>query len=248
MNGMGMGMGMPGTGMNGQSMDAPVDPAPAEDASYLEKGRYAFAIGKEKEGIDYARAHAISGAEGSADVLQQTKWYAAGLRPVTALRFAVGVVLEAPANATEFHPIGSRQLQGGGGGGGASMMGMPGGEGGMGRAGAAAKVKEHALYDLTGTFGEAFTAGFAERWRSSFGGVFGDVEKITPQPPIGAPGGMGMGAGMGMGMGKGMGAPGMGPAGMGEGMGMGMGMGGEMGGNSPEAREKIMPVPRYRLA
>ncbi len=133
--------------MNGQQMSAPVDPAPAEDATYLEKGRYAFAIGKEKEGIDYARAHAISGSEGAADVLQQTKWYAAGLRPVTALRFAVGVVLEAPANATEFHPIGSRQLQGGGGGGG--MMGMPGGEGGSGRPGGLAKAKEHALYDLT---------------------------------------------------------------------------------------------------
>ncbi|MDX1929922.1 MAG: hypothetical protein SFV81_25570 [Pirellulaceae bacterium] len=244
MGGAGMG-GMAGmAGMGGGQFAPPEDPAPAEDADYLTKGRYAFSIGKEKEAIEYARAFAIAAPEGT-DVLQKTKWFAAGLRPITTARFAVGVVLEAPATMTDFKPIGSKQLQGGGGGGGGrdSMMMAPGSSG-SGQNNKANAKKEHAIYDLTGGFGEAVIAGFKERWTAgNFGGVFNDVEKFVPPTPVGNNNGMaGMGmAGMGM---AGMGMAGMRggpPAGM-DGMGMGgeagMGMGGE-GSSGPQ--ERIMP-------
>jgi hypothetical protein len=239
-----MGMGMPGMGgmeggMGAGQFAPPEDPAPAEDADYLTKGRYAFSIGKEKEAIEYARAHAIASPEG-AEVLQKTKWFAAGLRPISMTRFAVGVVLEAPASMTDFRPIGSKQLQGGAGGGGGreSMMAAPGSSSQT----KANVKKEHAFYDLTGSFGEAVVAGFQERWNSgNFGSVYNDVEKFVPKT-IGNNNGMnGMGMpGMGMGMGGMRGGP---PAGM---DGMGMGMGGEagmgMGGEGPVGpRERIMP-------
>ncbi len=234
--GSGMGMGGMGMGMPGGQFAPPEDPAPAEDADYLTKGRYAFSIGKEKEAIEYARAFAIASPEGT-DVLRKTKWFAAGLRPITSARFAVGVVLEAPAATTDFKPMGSKQLQGGGGGG---MSEAPGSSGGAQNKNV---KKEHALYDLTGTFGEAVVAGFEERWSAgNFGSVYNDVEKFVPKPPIGN-NGMGMGMAMGMGMG---GMPGgMGGMEMGSGeMGMGgMGMGGPAGsGNGPSGpRAKIMP-------
>jgi hypothetical protein len=202
----------------------------------LTKGRYAFSIGKEKEAIEYAIAFAIASPEG-ADVLQKTKWFATGLRPVTTTRFAVGVVLEAPATTTDFKPIGSKQLQGagGGGGGGMAMMGGPG----SGNSNNAKATKEHALYDLTGSFGEAVVAGFQERWAAgNFGSVYNDVEKFVPKPPV-ANNGMGMGMGMMGGM------PNSGMSQMGE-MGMGgmgdMGaMGGMPGSDETASRPKIMP-------
>jgi hypothetical protein len=244
--GMGSNMGMAGMGMEMGGMGAgqfapPEDPAPAEDADYLTKGRYAFSIGKEKEAIEYARAFAIASPEGT-DVLQKTKWFAAGLRPITTARFAVGIVLEAPATMTDFKPIGSKQFQGGGSGGGGEgmMMGRPG----SGSQNKANVKKEHALYDLTGGFGEAIIAGFQERWTAgNFGSVFNDVEKFVPKTPLGNNNGMGMnGMGMagmaGMGMGGMRGGP---PAGM-DGMGMGGEAGMGMGGEGPSApQERIMP-------
>jgi len=245
----GMGMGMPGMdGMGGMGMMGmggqfapPEDPAPSEEDDYLTKGRYAFSIGKEKEGIEHARAFAIAATEG-VDILQKTKWFAADRRAVGTIRFAVGVVLEAPATMTDFKPIGSQQFQGGGGGGGGmgamGSMGAPGGGG----AAAAAKNKEHALYDLTGTFGEAVIGGFKERWSSgNFGTVFNDVEKFVPKTPVGNNNGMGM-----MGMGMRGGPPGMGMEGSGmegmAGMGMGMeGMSGMPGEGQSGPRERIMP-------
>ena len=233
-------MGMGGMGMDGMmgagQLAPPEDPAPDEDADYLTKGRYAFSIGKEKEALEYARAFAIASAEG-ADVLQKSRWFSAGLRPVTATRFAVGVVLEAPASMTDFKPIGSKQLQsaGGGGGGGSGREGMM-----MGGPGSAAqnkntKAKEHSLYDLTGSFGEAVVAGFQERWAAgNFGTVYNDVEKLVPKTPV-ANNGMGMG-GMRGGPPGGMGAEGM--AGMG---GMGMGGMGMSGDGQTASRERIMP-------
>lgn len=236
--GMGMGMGMGGMGMNGQvgQFKPPEDPAPDEDSDYLTKGRYAFSIGKEKEAIEYARAFAIASPDG-VDVLQKTKWFAVGLRPVTTARFAVGVVLEAPATTTDFKPIGSKQLQGGGNSGASMMMGAPG----SGAQTKATKVKEFPLYDLTGSFGEAVVSGFQERWSSgNFGTVYNDVEKFVPKLPVNN--GMGMGGmAMGSGMGGMAGAPpgGFEGSGMGEmGMAMGSGMGGD-GQTTPLA--KIMP-------
>lgn len=238
-------MGMGGMGMDGMmgagQLAPPEDPAPDEDADYLTKGRYAFSIGKEKEALEYARAFAIASAEG-ADVLQKSRWFSAGLRPVTATRFAVGVVLEAPASMTDFKPIGSKQLQsaGGGGGGGSGREGMM-----MGGPGSAAqnkntKAKEHSLYDVTGSFGEAVVAGFQERWAAgNFGTVYNDVEKLVPKTPVAnnamGMGGMGMG-GMRGGPPGGMGAEGM--AGMG---GMGMGGMGMSGDGQTASRERIMP-------
>ena len=243
----GMGMGMDGMGgmMGAGQFAPPEDPAPDEDADYLTKGRYAFSIGKEKEALEYARAFAIASPEG-ADVLQKSRWFSAGLRPVTTARFAMGVVLEAPATMTDFKPIGSRQLQGaggGGGGGGGGRDGMMMGGSGNATQNKNTKAKEHALYDLTGNFGEAIVAGFQERWAAgNFGTVYNDVEKFVPKPPVGN-NGMGMGGMGGMGMSGMRGGPpggmdGMGMAGSSE-MGMGgMGMSGE-GQSGP--RERIMP-------
>ncbi len=235
MGGMGMGgMGMGGMGMDGTGQSAPPeDPAPTEDADYMTKGRYAFSIGKEKEAIEYARAFAVASTDGT-DVLQKTKWFATGLRPLTTARFAVGVVLEAPATMTDFKPIGSKQLQGGGGGSGGGMM--MGGSG-SGTQNKTTKAKEHSFYDLTGSFGEAVVAGFQERWTSgNFGSVYNDVETFVPKPPVGN-NGMGMG-GMGMG---GMGGM-RGMDGMEGGMEGGMGMGGMgMGDGQDAPRPRIMP-------
>ncbi len=226
----GMGMGMMGMG---NQFAPPEDPAPGEEDDYLTKGRYAFSIGKESEGIDYARAFAIVAPEG-ADVLQKTKWFGIGMRPATTIRFAVGVVLEAPAMMTDFKPIGSTQTGGGGG-------GMAGGSSGGGAA--LAKTKEHALYDLTGTFGEAVITGLKERWSSgNFGSVFSDVEKFEPKVP-GPNSGMGMGMGSGMmGMNGGQPGLGMGMEGMGmEGMSGSEGMPGMGGGAAALPTERIMP-------
>ena len=238
----GMGMGMDGMGgmMGAGGQLAPLeDPAPDEDADYLTKGRYAFSIGKEKEALEYARAFAIASPEG-ADVLQKSKWFSAGLRPVTTTRFAVGVVLEAPASMTDFKPIGSKQLQSAGGGGGSGRESMMMGGPGSAAQNKNAKIKEHALYDLTGSFGEAVVAGFQERWAAgNFGTVYNDVEKFVPKAPVGN-NGMGMG-GMGMGAMRGGPPGGMGAEGMAGMGGMGMGGMGMSGDGQTASRERIMP-------
>ncbi len=169
------------------------DPTPDEDADYLTKGKYAFGIGKEKEAVEYAMAHAIAavGTSEASEVFGKTKWLTVSplsaaaddkkspknkpmQRPATIARFAVGILLDAPTSLTDLKPIGSKQRGGGGG----SMMGSEGSGGGN----ANAKTKERALYEVTGTFGEAVVNAWAERWTSGqFGTVYNEVEPIKPR-------------------------------------------------------------------
>ncbi len=230
MYGDGYGAGMSPYGA--QNAPPKIDEAPGEDADLLTKAKYAFAIGKEKEAIEYARAYAVATAE-SGEVQQMAKWSTAASQPATTMRFAVGIVLEAPAALTDLKPIGSKQLQGGGGGGGMGM-GYPSGQANQNA------TKERDLYSVTGSFGEAIVDGFKERWSSGkLGMVFSDV---TPKKVGLAAGPQAPGMGM---MGSMMGGPGMSSEGVGsdpyggappDAM-MGMGSGGAPAANQP----KIMP-------
>jgi hypothetical protein len=197
MGAQGYGMGMPG----GQQNSVAADPAPPEDADLLTKAKYAFSIGKEKEAVDYMRAYAVANEE-SGEIQQQTKWYAAGPKPATTVRFAAGVILVAPAALTDLKPIGSKQLQGGGGGG-TMNYGQPGNQN--------TTSKERPFYSITGTFGEALVNSFKDRWTGgNLGSVFSDVTPAKPRPPQGM-NAMGMMAGSGYGSSMGMGGDGYTP-------------------------------------
>lgn len=171
-----------------------------EDEDYFKRSKYAFGIGKERDAVNYLYAHAISeNDEESKKVLEQSRWFAMGRKPTTAVRFAVGVILKAPSTLTDVKPIGTSQFGGGGGGGG----GYGGGEGyggpGMGGPGGGNNSKRGRSFSaLTGSFGEALVAEFESRWSSGqMGSVFSEVVAIEPRrPQRGAPG-MGGGPGMG---------------------------------------------------
>ncbi len=198
------GAGMDGYGMSGQNNAPSFDPAPAEDADLLTKAKYAFSIGKEKEALEYARAYAVA-TEETGEVQQKTRWYTAGTQPATTVRFAVGVILEAPAALVDLKPMGAKQLQGGGGG----MSGMAGGQGSPNT------VKDRPFYSMTGTFGEALVSSFHERWTSGkLGLVFNEVTPVKAKAvgPNNAGGMMGM-----MGSSMGMASDGLGSAGDGYG-------------------------------
>ncbi len=201
MSGPGM-PGMMGMGMGGNGLTPPVDPAPAEDDTYLAKARYAFATGKESVADQYVIAEMLANDTEAAGLLQQVRFSTALRKPALTLRFAVGVHLEAPSSITDYKPIGRTQFanmngQGGSGGdslgSGMGMMGMPGGGGGQTSGG------QKNLGDLTGRFGEEFIKSFEGAWDSgNFGSVFADVEAIAPR--IGLNNGTNNGSGMGMGM------------------------------------------------
>ncbi len=178
----GMNPGMPGFpgGMPGQP--AFVDPAPPEEADYLSKAKYAFAIGKEKVGEQYLIAELLSNDATAQGLLQQIRWSPGAKRPSSTIRFAVGVDLKAPSAIQDYRPIGrtqfAQQANQGGGMGGGSEMGMPGGGGPGGSSGQGA---QKTFGDLTGRFGEELVKSFESAWdNGSFGTVFKDVETIEP--------------------------------------------------------------------
>ncbi|MCC6508038.1 MAG: hypothetical protein IT423_02960, partial [Pirellulaceae bacterium] len=226
---MGMpGMGMPGMGMPGMGMGGPAfeDPAPAEDADYMSKAQYAFAIGKEVAAEQYAIAEILANDADAAGLLQQVRWSPSLRKLAMTLRFAVGVDLKAPGNIQDYKPIGRTPFANNGQNGGGSemnmgMSGMPGASGG-------AQGSQKNFGDLTGRFGEDFIKTFETAWDGGgFGTIFKDIETIVPVVrPAGMANAMGMGMGMGMeGMSPGMmgdmsgmpggmaGMPGMGPDG-----------------------------------
>lgn len=178
---MGMGglMGMGGMmGMGAQSQV--VDPAPGEDADYMTKAKYAFAIGKEAAAEQYFIAQLLANEEESASLLSQVRWSAGARRPTTTLRFAVGVDLKAPANVTDVRPIGS-SVPNNTNGGGASDMGMSSfgsmGNNGSGKGPGAQKT----FGELTGKFGEELMKSFESAWdNGDFSTVFKDVDTIEP--------------------------------------------------------------------
>jgi hypothetical protein len=218
MGGYGMAPGMGGYG--GQAA-APPDPAPAEDADYLEKGKYAFAIGKEAAAQKYLIAHLLADDAAASKLMSEIRWAPGLKRPASTIRFGVGIDLKAPPNLSDVRPIGRSQFAqaggGGGGGGDASGYGMP--SGGMAPGGApAAGGGQKTFQDLTGGFGEALVTAFEAAWENGdFGTIFNAVEPITPPSANRADGAMGgmagmmsgmMGAGPGGEMGYGGGVPG----------------------------------------
>jgi len=201
-----------------------------EGQDYLVRAKSAFARGKEAEAVNYFYAQTLTASDEDAQtLLRNARWFAAGKRPVTTLRFAVGIVLNAP-EGLDVKPIGTKQLGGGAGGGG--QFGMAGGYGESG--GTGNTTKQRSFYELTGDLGQALASEFETRWTSgALGSVFSDVVAFQPNAND-RNNGMGMGMGMGMGdEGGGMGM--MGGSGM-EGYG---GPGG--GGNSTANRKTINP-------
>lgn len=234
MMGMSPGMG----GMGGMGGAAFVDPAPADDADYLAKAKYAFAIGKESAAEQYVIAEMLANEAEAANLLQQVRFSMALRKPALTLRFGVAVSLEAASTITDYKPIG-RYANANGQGGGGEPMGMMSGGGMPG--GAQAGGAQKTLGDLTGNFGDEFIKSFEGAWDSgSFGSIFADVEPIAPRNRLNPNGGNNRMMGMASGM------PGMSPGGMGmesfggEGM-PGMGGGGEAAPSDEALRLKATP-------
>ena len=207
MGGPGMDGGMGMNGMGGMGGPAFVDPAPADDADYLSKAKYAFAIGKETAAEQYVIAEMLANEAEAANLLTQIRFSTSLRKPALTLRFGVGVNLESPTSITDYKPIGRSGVAGangqGGGGGEMGMMGggMPGGA----QAGGAQKN----FGDLTGRFGEELIKSFEAAWDSgTFGSIFADVETIVPVNRLNQTGqnnrGMDMGGMPGMGGGMGL--------------------------------------------
>lgn len=199
------------------------DFVPLEDRDYLSQAEFAFASGKERDAINLAYAHAIAADDEAAkELLSQAKWSTVGLRPVLALRFAVGVILTASDDLQDLRPIGSGQSDGSGGG---EFAGGSFGGGGATKKGGT----ERTFQQLTGAFGEALVTQFENRWTSgSLGSVFKDVEES--QPTTDAAGGAGFNPGYAGGAYSGSGYEGVGmPGDVG-------GMPGEFGGDATQAQ------------
>lgn len=211
---------------------------------YLADAKRSFGKGREKEALEYLYAHIVTADDEEAkELLQQTRWFAYGKRPTTTLRFATGIVLDAPSTLTDIQPIGSGQQNGMGGFGGEGM-GM-----GMGRGGRNSNAGngQRSFTSLTGDMGKAMVGAFESRWTSgNLGTIFSEVVYSAPSRQSnnafgggGNSGGRGFGGGMGMGMGMGMGGPGGDYGGEGQGFGgpgygAGVGYGGEgMGPGGP---------------
>lgn len=187
----GLGYGGPGDGQM-----AVKDPAPPEDADFLTKAKYAFAIGKEAAAHQYLYAHILCNDAEAGGLLKQFRWLPSGPKPSATTRFAAGVILEAPPNLTDLKPIGSAQWNNAGGGGGEAGMGSAP----QGKAGA-----NRTFQDLTGDFGQAVVTAFETRWTAGdFGTIFNEVAPITPL--VRGPGGF---SGMDGGPGSAMAGPGM---------------------------------------
>ncbi|MEO8271887.1 MAG: hypothetical protein ABI557_19345, partial [Aureliella sp.] len=130
------------------------------------------------------------------ETLSQARWFDLGLRPVLALRFAVGVDLDAEESIDDLKPLGVSQSGNAGGGSGAPSMAMAIGN----QSGNGANTKsERTFQQLTGDFGSALATSFESRWMDGkLGTPFKNVEPAAPPTPSNnAMGSMGMGMGMG---------------------------------------------------
>lgn len=211
--------GIPG-GTPGGSAAIPSGPEkPAEDAPYLDKAKYAFAVGREPDAYKFLIAHMLTSDEDAAVYLDEVKWVKDLANPASGVLFAVGLDLKAPTSISDYKPVGSEQGgQGGGFGGGGSDMPMAGGPG-MGSAGGggggALKKDDPALFEkATGELGRTLVRMFEERFREGkFGTTFVDVENaagsidnllVDPGQVMAAGGGIGGGASSGAGPTPGM--------------------------------------------
>ncbi|QDV23737.1 c-type cytochrome domain-containing protein [Aureliella helgolandensis] len=150
------------------------------EQDYQTLAEFYFSTGHEKKGLDYSYAHMLAADDAQAEELfQQARWYVTGKRPVTTLRFAVGIELSAPSDLTDVKPIGVKQASGGGGGG-----GYEGGYGGSGSGGGAGGNTARSFESLTGEFGEELVSDFSDRWTSgALGTVFNEVVVKAPATP-----------------------------------------------------------------
>ncbi len=153
------------------------DFVPLEDRDYLSQANYAFGVGEEGRAVELLYAQAVAADNDVAqETLSQARWFELGLRPVLALRFAVGVDLDAPDDIDDLKPLGVSQNGNTGGGRGAASMGMER----PSRTGANTK-SERTLQELTGDFGNALADSFESRWT---GGLLGTPFKdVEPPPP-----------------------------------------------------------------
>ncbi|MEY4566581.1 MAG: hypothetical protein RLY14_1551 [Planctomycetota bacterium] len=246
--GAGLPGGLPG-GIPGASAAVPSGPEkPAEDAAYLDKAKYAFAVGREPDAYKFLIAHMLTSDEDAAVYLDEVKWVKDLANPASGVLFAVGLDLKAPSGISDYKPVGSEQAnQGGGGFGGGSDMPMAGGpgmaSGGVG-GGGAPKKDDPALFEkATGEFGRALVRMFEERFREGkFGTTFVDVENaagsidnplVDPGQAMAAGGGMGGGASSGAGPTPGM----LGGGGMVPGM-----LGGAGGAGGARAAKKVPSI------
>lgn len=150
------------------------DFVPLQDRDYLSQAEYAFSSGKEAKAVDLLYAQAIAADEDvAAETLSQARWSSLSLRPALALRFAVGVVLDAPDGLTDLKPIGVSQSGGGGGGGGSMGTSSAGRNDGT--------SAERTLQQFTGDFGAALATSFESRWMDGrLGTPFKDIEPAAP--------------------------------------------------------------------
>jgi len=192
--------------------------------------------------MKYLYAHALSNAEGAANLLNSFQWVKELRQPALVVRFAAGVEFKGPPNLTDVKPIGSTQAlptrnqrgDTGGGGGPGFGAGAPGGpgfgnEGGFGGGG---RDDGGVITQFAGDLGAGLVKEFETRVnRGDFGTVLKDAPKAGGRGagsqgggPGGYPGGPGMEGGPGL-----AGAPG-GPAGF-----AGPGFEGGQGGQSASA-------------
>jgi mono/diheme cytochrome c family protein len=167
------------------------DFVPLEERDYLTQAEYAFSVGNEGKAVELLYAHAVAADDSVAhQTLSQARWFELGLRPILALRFAVGADLDAEDSIDDLKPLGVSQSGGAGGGGRAGNMAF----GSQSSTGANTK-SERTFQELTGDFGDALVASFESRWmEGKLGTPFKDVEPATVEVPNNnAMGMMGMG-------------------------------------------------------
>ena len=167
------------------------DFVPLEERDYLSQAEYAFSVGNEGKAVELLYAQAVAADDGVAhETLSQARWFELGLRPVLALRFAVGVDLDAADTIDDLKPLGTSQSGSAGGGGRAGDIAM-GNQSGTG----ANTKSERTFQELTGDFGDALVASFESRWTDGqLGTPFKDVEPAAVAVPNNnAMGIMGMG-------------------------------------------------------
>ncbi len=194
-----------GSGEGGEGVAGGYGPASggraAPPTGFDGAAKVAFQAGRETEAFKYLYAHALSSAEGGANLLTSIQWVTGLKRPALAVRFGAGVALKSPPNISDVKPIGSTQQlpqrgargqRGGGGGddfggggegfGGGPAPGGPGGFGGEGGGGdlfgGGGARSGGLIAKYAGDLGSNMVKAFQERVnRGAFGAVLKDAPK-----------------------------------------------------------------------
>lgn len=195
---------------------------PPKPLTFADKAGIAFQQGREKDGLQYVYAHALTGDDAVAkEVLGQMGWVGPLKKPAMTVRWGIAIeyVFNGPRGYTgNLYPIGTAQnvaTKGGGGGAGIGGQPQPGGmgdggfaPGGMGGAGQG----NASLQNYTGELGQKVLQQLQQRIaKGDFGKVLALAGKTsTPGATPGMPGaaagmpGAGMPEGSGTNLGAGM--------------------------------------------